>query len=260
MFPPTSLLTCPDGDDPLTTEQVNEVQLLKCTANPTGGGSFALYFDGKVSSTISAKATAASLEQALETIDGIGDVTVTYSDGITYACTTATANVISVTFTTSFGSLPALVPYTDDLTPDGSSITVAADGVTSMTSSLGTRYYSVKGTKENTACANRGTCETSTGTCQCYTDNGDTFASSNSLGGAGVRGDCGYAAATISNCPGETSCSGHGTCAGSPTYLCSCSDGWTGGNCNERLCPTGGSWFAYPQADESAHKTLAECR
>ncbi len=52
----------------------------------------------------------------------------------------------------------------------------------------------------------------SVGTCSCYTSNNDMYASSNGLGGAGSRGDCGHAITTISGCPGEISCSGHGSC------------------------------------------------
>jgi hypothetical protein len=252
-----SAYDCANGDDPMTTGQVNEVQLIKCTADPTSSGSFALYFGGQVSSTLAVSATDTEVKAALEAISGLGTVAVTFSDGLAAACQTTTTNVIKIEFQETFGSLSPLVPYEDDLYPEGSSIEIAADGVTSMTSSSGTIHYSVKGTKEAQVCANRGTCDTTTGTCQCFTDNGDTYASSDSNGNAGIRGDCGHAASSISACPGETSCSGHGTC--DSNFVCSCSDGWMGGNCNERVCPTGGSWFSYPVADESAHRELAEC-
>ena len=36
-----SLRECPSGDDPLTTQQVNEIQLVQCIAST---GSFVLYY------------------------------------------------------------------------------------------------------------------------------------------------------------------------------------------------------------------------
>ncbi len=256
-----AIFECADGDDPMTTGQVNEVQLMKCTADPAGGGTFALYYEGKVSTTVSAAATAAQVETAIESIVGIGDVSVTFlPDGAAAsACQLTTVNVIKVEFLENFGSLRPLVAYTDALLPVGSTFDIAADGTSTIVDSNGDSYFSVKGTKEAGICANRGMCDTSSGSCSCYTDNGDIFQSSNGQGAAGTRGDCGYAAASITACPGETSCSGHGTCATDGTYVCSCSDGWTGGNCNERLCPYGNSWFQYPTANEVAHDTSVEC-
>lgn len=40
------------------------------------------------------------------------------------------------------------------------------------------RYDSVKGTKENEECSNRGICDTLEGVCECFTSNDDIFASS----------------------------------------------------------------------------------
>ena len=51
---------------------------------------------------------------------------------------------------------------------------------------------SVKGTKENGDCANRGLCDTVEGTCNCFDTNGDAYDSSDGYGHSGSRGDCGY--------------------------------------------------------------------
>ena len=41
-------------------------------------------------------------------------------------------------------------------------------------------------------CANRGSCDSLTGVCNCYNTNGDAYGSSDGYGSAGPRGDCGY--------------------------------------------------------------------
>lgn len=40
------------------------------------------------------------------------------------------------------------------------------------------RYASIKGTKENEECSNRGICDAQEGICECFTSNDDIFASS----------------------------------------------------------------------------------
>ena len=49
---------------------------------------------------------------------------------------------------------------------------------------------------------------------------------------------------TVSSCPGEIQCSGHGVCSQS-TYRCSCDIGWESGDCSEMACPMGPSWWDY---------------
>jgi len=64
---------------------------------------------------------------------------------------------------------------------------------------------------------------------------------------------------TVSTCPGDTACSGHGVCPTDGTFKCQCNTGYSGGDCSSRLCPMGKSWFDYPIANEVAHTTLIEC-
>lgn len=68
-----SLRLCPNGDDPLTTGQTNQIQLLKCTATT---GSLVLYFLGLPSTTILFSASAAEVRAALLTIPGLTDLKV----------------------------------------------------------------------------------------------------------------------------------------------------------------------------------------
>jgi hypothetical protein len=60
-------------------------------------------------------------------------------------------------------------------------------------------------------------------------------------------------------CPGVVECSGHGVCAGFPTYKCTCHAGYTGGDCSERTCKEGLVWFDLPSTSDTAHTEYAEC-
>lgn len=70
---------------------------------------------------------------------------------------------------------------------------------------------------------------------------------------------CRYAVVSITNCPGEIACSGHGVCNGYPTYRCECSNGWAGADCSEMTCPFGRSWYSLPTATDVAHLEKTEC-
>lgn len=105
------------------------------------------------------------------------------------------------------------------------------------------------GTKENAPCSNRGLCDATTGYCTCSTN----YDTSDGYVRPGTRGDCGYPTQSIQACPGTVSCSGHGECKGNPTYACACSDGWTGADCSNRLCPLDVAWFSYPTSADVAH-------
>lgn len=182
---------CPGGDDPLTVSQVNEVQLLRCVASQ---GSFVLYYNGLPSSNIPFTANVAYLKKSLMHIPSLTGLKVTSSSGNNAAiCDSKGSSIVSIEFTEQFGSLHPLVAQIDKSMMDiGGFIEISADGFTTMTSPISKiTYKSVKGSKENDICSNRGSCDENTGVCDCYDTNGDLYGSSDGYAKAGSRGDCG---------------------------------------------------------------------
>ncbi len=114
-----------------------------------------------------------------------------------------------------------------------------------------------RGTRESSPCSNRGTCDTKSGVCQCFTG----YITGDGNTNAGLRGDCGFAEDPIATCPlvNGVECGGHGVCSGYPAYKCSCHAGYMGGDCSLRTCPKGLSWFGLPTAADTAHNTYEEC-
>jgi len=257
-----SLRHCPKGDDPLTTSQENEIQLFQCQATQ---GSFTLTFRGHTSEPISYNTLLADFVALLEAVPGVGDLTATFSEAGIPVCSIAVDQVVSITFNERFGDIESLFSYSTSIgscsDPDvalydlcgGAGLTFVTDGGALSPTSGGT-LYSVSGTKENDYCSGRGHCDLFTGVCTCYTN----FVTSDGQGNEGDRGDCGYDYAPVQACPGIIACSGHGTCSNAPSYKCTCSLGWTSGDCSLRTCPTGKSWFDLPIANNRAHQAV-EC-
>ncbi|KAL3660226.1 hypothetical protein V7S43_014757 [Phytophthora oleae] len=215
-----------------------------------GGGSFTVNFRGATSRPIPAQSTARQLKALLLELPSIQGVDVSYSGS--QVCETP-ANLARLTFTQNFGNLPTIVTDSSSMCTD-SSVVVAGGG-----SSI-TGVTSVDGTKESEVCSNRGYCDDLTvGQCICHTG----YTNSDGNGNVGTlefnRGDCGAPSRIPVGCPGDLACSGHGTCSATPSYRCSCAKGWQGGDCSERVCPSGRSWFDYPSADNVAHQLWTEC-
>lgn len=179
---------CPNGDDPLTPNQVNEVQLLKCIATT---GSFVLFYKGFPSRTIPFNANAQQIKEALEAIQLITKVQVTFTYPNLPACN-VDSNVIEIEFLEQFGPLPPLVPQIDStMEMSGGMVYISGDGETCFDDKDENVHKSVKGTKEADLCAGRGICSYDDGTCYCFDTNGDEYFSSDGYGGPGIRGDCG---------------------------------------------------------------------
>ena len=118
-------------------------------------GTFVFLMAGKPSGDIRTGMTEHQVKAALERSAAITDVSVTYSVDNGTACTTDTVNVVRVEFTQDFGSRPPLVALANDL---AGTVEVSADGVTTFQDTQGADFTSVKGTKEDDECANRGAC------------------------------------------------------------------------------------------------------
>ena len=242
-----SLRSCPTGDDPLTTSQQNEVQLLECQATD---GTFTLSFMGHTTKPISVHASAIQFTDALNQLTTLtksatssSSILVSWLPGETTACT-ETGNDIQIEFLQNFGDLPLLVP-------DGSLLTHS----TADNSPLITAQKVVTGSKESDVCSNRGTCSEVTGLCSCE----EGWTTSDGNGNVGTRGDCGHLAeGTTSACPGVPECLGFGSCSGPPEYRCECQEGRYGPDCAQMSCPMGKSWFSPPSASNAAHE-MAEC-
>lgn len=237
-----SVRTCPKGDDPLTSGQANEVQLLECHAD---GGTFTLSFKRETTINIPFDANAAAVTKAINALPSLGGqqpkVAVSWTEGV--ACS-ASGNNIQVSFLQDYGDLPLLIPEGTRLTQ------------TSGSAPLLTVQEVVTGTKESDICSNHGFCDEKKGICDCL----DHWLTSDGQGNAGTRGDCGYlSTGTTSTCAGEPACLGFGTCSGPPSYRCECEDGRSGPDCSLLDCPTGKSWFSFPIAANVAHAIDIEC-
>ena len=245
-----SLRVCPYGDDPLTTSATDdEVQLLRCKADASSNGHMVLYFDGKHSSSISVSSSAMALQHALTKIPLIVDVKVSYSTGNTLCRDDGFDNIVSITFTQNPGPLPPLVAETFDMEPASLVEIAASSSFGMLTDHNGVHHFSIKGNKENEECSNRGICNQETGSCDCFDTNGDKYAGN----------DCSeIVTSPVSNCPGDPTCSNRGVCD-SNTKRCICEDGFIGGDCSQRSCPHGLTWFGYPSTDDVAHDMMSEC-
>jgi len=249
-----SIMSCPLGDDPLTPGGEQEKQLLYCNATE---GAFVLYFDSQQSQTVDFSATLIEAKHAIESIPMLNHVTVEFSHG-NQICNNETKNIVSITFKEQFGPLPPLVPVTIGLNDDAA-VEIGSDNSNGMmVDDFGMIYLAIKGSKENAECSNRGVCDEGTGTCRCFDTNGDIYAGSDGYGKSGSRGDCGFAGATTSDCPGEPICSGNGIC-NRETMTCVCEESFSGGDCSLRVCPNGWSWFSYPSETDKGHDEWTAC-
>ena len=237
--PDCTLQSCPTGDDPLTgvgvpsptnPSQFNDIQSVVCKATD---GKFTLTFRGHTTIPINWYAQASEIVAALQGLSTVHGVSVALYGS--QACTD-TGSSFSVEFKQEFGKLPIMLVDASKLVHSTSTATV-------------TVTKQQDGTKENLPCSGRGICDSSTSTCTCSVN----YGTSNGYNLPGTRGDCGYTLATIQGCPGGVSCSAHGFCSGSPTFTCSCNDGWEGADCSEKSCPKGTSWFTYPSGENVAH-------
>ncbi|KAL4137721.1 hypothetical protein PRIC2_001235 [Phytophthora ramorum] len=209
---------CPTGDDPLTGAstdllfglQKNEKQTVLCSAT---SGTLTLSYRGQTTVRIDASDNADTVSKKLNALHTLQNVNVLFGGNSTTMCN-ADGNMVTVEFTQNFGPLPLLVSYSTGPTSGACTLSSQTANTISVTfiSALGDTpplrvnadrnvvllpvftinsdgiSGSVRGTNENAECSNNGLCDYETGTCQCF----DGMATSNGLGGLGLRADCGY--------------------------------------------------------------------
>ncbi|KAE9279054.1 hypothetical protein PF001_g24888 [Phytophthora fragariae] len=150
-----SLRSCPRGDDPLTTGQKNEVQIVQCTAT---GRSFFFFFSGQ-GAQVPFDATLSQFQSILATIPNFPQVKVSFGGTANTVCSSATDNAILIEFIYDFGPQPPIkvmgslkgVAYLTG----GSVFAASAGGILAGRTS-------VQGTKEWEFCSNRGDCNYAT--------------------------------------------------------------------------------------------------
>jgi hypothetical protein len=247
-----SLRNCPRGDDPLTgkpetvkdpTElQQNERQKIKCLAS---GGYFTLTFKKQTTEHINFDDSLSEITVKFNALSTVSNAVISFENAATTMVCTKLGNTMTFEFTQDFGKLPLIVV-------DNSKLTYFA-GAPILENQVTER---VVGTKENMFCSGRGTCDPSIGVCTCF----EPFSTSDGNGNPGRRGDCGTSgSSSVSACPGDIACSGHGVCQGPNTYNCVCANGWYGGDCAERTCPSGKSWFGLPDEKNDKAHLKTEC-
>merc|ERR1711871_498933 len=164
------------------TKQYFEVQTLTCIAT---AGSFTLSFRQSITAAIAFDATAATVKTALQAMDDITEVDVSFSTG-TAACAASPGVGIAVTFRSELGDLPPFTATTTSLTGTSAGITVAE---------------TQKGDKESTECSRHGVCDNNLGVCKCFKG----FTSSNHDSLEGPYRDCGFVNNNPNNNPADLS-------------------------------------------------------
>jgi hypothetical protein len=188
--------SCPTGDDVTTTGQSDEVQELWChlITNPAPSAAsptFRLRFREAVTAPILWQASAADLEQALEALPTVGDLSIVYSNtpALDEACPSDNSeNKITFVFSANNGDLPAITVEEDDGFTQGTDLRFQLETGAGAFSATYEAREVVKGTTEDVECSGRGICDHSSGVCKCFPGFGDSDGS----GGKGGRGDCGF--------------------------------------------------------------------
>jgi len=167
---------CPRGDSHMTENSLRgdavemEQQRIMCTLT---SGSYTLTFFGQTTPSIAFGSDAATIKRTIESINTVGNVTITMEHVSGTACNAAhTAGIgVVVQFDTEGGDLPLTVVTSST----GSGVTIEAEQ---------------EGTSENLECGGIGvgTCDRDTGVCECAPDR----YSSDGAGGLGANGDCGH--------------------------------------------------------------------
>jgi len=190
---------CPTGDDPMTEGGEYEVQTIGCNNLTDHNQNFTLTFRQQTTEPINPQSTAHELELILEGLTTIGDVEVVIPGGGVnstvcmpgFGLQESSVNAsgqdrflpggftgVQVTFLTELGDLPMLIARAQHPKERRDQEVVWTKIGVNET---------VKGTKENVECSNRGLCDYSTGECECMPG----FSGSAGNQSTGLRRDCG---------------------------------------------------------------------
>lgn len=177
-----SLYSCPTGDNPDSQLQTDEMQKINCT-DADSTASIVLDYKGQLTAPLSTSTSSSSLRDALEALGNIRVVDVaniTVGDSL---CATEAegGGGFEITFLTEHGDLPLLSVHSS----------TTGDPVIEV-------IEVVKGTKENAVCSDRGICDETTGTCECFAG----YAGSNGMGGPGIIPDCGHVEKIVADAGG----------------------------------------------------------
>ena len=199
-----AIRSCDMGDDPRTTGQVFETQVLRCVdanGTPPSGNAvsaqdyagtktiklnpdpesidstvafFRLTFRGKETRRIRADATPTIMKAALEEITTIGRVSVTFHTS-SAVCASSPGSIVSIVFQTETGGSAFADLSTgkkNDSPPPlraGSEVvSVALTFAEDLNSKNIEGIHNVNSTKEANVCADRGMCNGNTGQCECF--------------------------------------------------------------------------------------------
>jgi hypothetical protein len=241
---------CPSGPDPLT-QGLDEVKIMDCSCASCSGG-LTFTFEGASSFLVPHTATAKILQYRLEQLATIEKVEINLLRGSSM-CSSA-GSITSIKFKIPYGNVPILIA-----SPSSGFVgSVKIHEPNSTSSEIEAGHTPVPSSKEIKVCSGRGTCNYQTGICSCFTG----FRSGDGMGDIGDKGDCGYQYnnpnTTASACPvvNTEKCNGHGACDES-TGKCTCDDGFTGGGCSEKICPSSFTLFGNKYKPNGTH--ISQC-
>lgn len=165
---------CPRGDDPLSTNQDDDVQHIYIASS--GGslsGSFALQltgWDGQVFTTRAldiATVTATTVKEAIQALPNNAFPSVEV--GVTGSVSTTIDIVVTFTSADNTGAQPAIVLVTGNSNSDDHGNQPVLTTLQHLDSNpANTKVTVLDGTKEGLVCSGRGSCSTDTGLCTCH--------------------------------------------------------------------------------------------